>query len=118
MFIRFAVCLFVWPLHLLHLQAPDWLSKAKGRNMISLGRANVDNKKKEIKPNWSGKVSLKKTERKSTSEQEDGAKQDWRGQLKKSSPKSPGFEKEDGQQPAWKGVSLRSTPGKRQDEED
>ena len=95
-----------------HLQAPDWLQKAKGRNPITVGKPGLDKKKGEAKPNWSGQVALKKTERKTTSEQE-GAKVDFRGQLKKSGPKSPAPDRgaaETRGEPEWKKVSLRSTP--------
>lgn len=81
----------------------------------------ADDKKKDgIKPDWSGRGALKKTERKTDSELDGLKRTDWRDQLKKSGPKSPGYEKaggESNQEPEWKSVSLRATPKKSEEDD-
>lgn len=73
-----------------------------------------DKKDGEKKPDWSGRVALKKTEKKEGGDLGDSKRQDWREGLKKA-PKSPGVEGDAGD-PEWKGVSLRTTG--RHDEDD
>ena len=75
-----------------------------------------DDKKKdgEKKPDWSGRVALKKTEKKDGGDLGESKRQDWRDGLKKA-PKSPGVDGEAGD-PEWKGVSLKTTG--RHDEDD
>ena len=77
-----------------------------------------DDKKKEgeKKPDWSGRVALKKTEKKDMGDLGGESKrQDWREGLKKA-PKSPGFEGPDEGDPEWKGVSLHKVPRNEDDD--
>lgn len=80
--------------------------------------ARID-KKEGAKPDWSARSSLKKAERRSESDV-DAGKHNWRDQLKKSSPRSPGPDKvTDGvQEPEWKKISLRATPKRVEDDAD
>ena len=93
--------------------APAW---SKTQLKKGGGKAWGDEGKKEgeKKPDWSGRVALKKTEKKEGVELGDSKRQDWREGLKKA-PKSPGVEGDAGD-PEWKGVSLRTTG--RHDEDD
>ena len=82
------------------------------------GPAARGDKKDGAKPEWSARNALKKTERRSESEV-DAGKHNWRDQLKKSSPRSPGVDKtSDGvQEPAWKNISLKATPKRAEDDD-
>lgn len=92
--------------------APAW---AKSQLKKGGSKPWSDEKKKEAekKPDWSGRVALKKTEKKEGVELGESKRQDWREGLKKA-PKSPGVE--GAGDPEWKGVSLRTTG--RHDEDD
>lgn len=92
--------------------APAW---AKSQLKKGGSKPWSDDKKKEAekKPDWSGRVALKKTEKKEGVELGETKRQDWREGLKKA-PKSPGVE--GAGDPEWKGVSLRTTG--RHDEDD
>ena len=97
--------------------APAW---AKTQLKKGSTKPWADDKKKEAdkKPDWSGRVALKKTEKKEIGELGEIKRQDWRDGLKKAGPKSPGeVNDSSGGDPEWKSVNLRSTGRKDEDEE-
>ena len=83
--------------------APAW-----AKSQLKKGGRDDDKRKEgEKKPDWSGRVALKKTEKKDGGDLGESKRQDWREGLKKA-PKSPGVDGEAGD-PEWKGVSLHKT---------
>ena len=92
--------------------APAW-AKSQLKKGGSKPWGEEKKKEGEKKPDWSGRVALKKTEKKEGVELGESKRQDWRDGLKKA-PKSPGVE--GAGDPEWKGVSLRTTG--RHDEDD
>lgn len=94
-------------------EAPAW---AKSQLKKGSTKPWGDEKKKEAdkKPDWSGRVALKKTEKKEMGELGESKRQDWREGLKKA-PKSPGIESEGGE-PEWKAVSLNKVPRNEDDD--
>ena len=74
-------------------EAPAW---AKSQLKKGGGKQWGDDKKKDAdkKPDWSGRVALKKTEKKDAGDLGESKRQDWREGLKKA-PKSPGVEGDD-----------------------
>lgn len=94
--------------------APAW-AKSQLKRGGSKPWGEEKKKEGEQKPEWSGRVALKKTEKKEMGDLGESKRQDWREGLKKA-PKSPGVEgHEGGGDPEWKGVTLQKVPRNEED---
>lgn len=96
--------------------APAW-TKSQLKKGGTKPWSDAKTPKEEKKPDWSGRVALKKTEKKDMGDLGGESKrQDWREGLKKA-PKSPGVEgQEGGGDPEWKGVNLHKVPRNEDDD--